>query len=241
MGKTVYVSLAVREYAEGRICITTDKLSGFLTSHSQDGRNLWRNVIEWTGQRFPSETISVGIVKTAPCPDFSYLKIFSQISYKEISLADIESDISIYDLIYFVGLPSSVESSTKNAIEVYVRNGGGILIEAPLNAEENINVIESIESIYCPSIQVPEYSSAFWTESGRSHYVYDSNAILGFYSTLESSEFSADWTLLMTNINDQTGSTGIGTIYYPTTASSSSRFCISYSASFKNGVVLVES
>lgn len=238
----VYVSLAVREYAEGRICITTDRVSGYLTSHGQDGKNLWRNVLEWTGQRFSSEIVNIGVIQTAPVVDLSYLNLFDYVTYTEITLADITTDISMYDMIYFVGLPktSSVTTPMQDALEVYVREGGGILIEAPLNPEENINVLASIEYIYCSSIQPPTYDLSFWTESGLSHYVFDKDAKVGFYATLENNNFSSEWTLLMTNIDNHVYNIENNDIYYPTVSNSSSEFGAGYTMAFKNGIVVLE-
>lgn len=241
MAQIVYVSLATREYGEGRICLTTDKLSGYLTIHGQDGIGLWRNVLEWTGQRFSYENINIGVIRTSTVESLSYLNLFDQVSYTEINVDDLLGDISSFNLLYFVGLPDSLELTTpiRNVIELYVRSGGGVLIEAPFHPEENINVLTSIEDVYCSSIQVPSYTLSYWTTDGKAHYAYSENSFVGFYSTLENTSFSSNWTLLMTNIDNKIEKT-FKVKYYETVSNCSSEFGIGYVNALKNGIITIE-
>ena len=59
----IYAAIIVRQYAEGRICITSDRIGGYL---STDGGSLslWRNLLEWTSQKTISETIRVGVINS---------------------------------------------------------------------------------------------------------------------------------------------------------------------------------
>lgn len=232
-----YVSLMVREYSEGRICITTDRLSGYLTSHSFTSKDLWRNILEWTGQRFNSENITIGVVNSANMVPINYLDKFQPISYANIDLQYISiNNLSQFDLIYFVGLPDLVSDDAATAIEEYVKNGGGVLIEVPDRGGENINVIRNIDSVYCTSSDRPIYYSSYWTTIGKGHQIYSSDAKVYFYSTILFDLVPSNWSILMTdtpsNDNSPILSKNITII-----GSASSYVSIGYSNSFKNGIV----
>lgn len=232
---SVYVSLACREYVEGRICLTSDKLSGFITNHGFCSRKLWRNVLEWTGQKFPEEIINVGVVVSTPIPTLDYLATFGMISYRVLTIEDLSGDLSGIDILYFIGLPVS---DISDVMEEYVRYGGGILIECP-DKVGTINVLEDIETINITSIERPSYEISYWTEDGVDHPIYSNDAIVYFYSTLELNSFS-NWTILMSSVKNESlisNVTGGGNVYVPTTSSATSEFGISYENYYKNGIV----
>ena len=229
-----YVSLMTKEYAEGRICITTDRLSGILTSHGFSSKDLWRKVLEWTGQKFNSENINIAIINNAKLYPISYLDNFSPISYKNITLQEISiNNLSEFDILYFIGLPSLISNDATSAIEKYVKNGGGVLIEVPDREEEHINVIRDISSVYCSSINRPIYDYSYWTTTGKSHYTYTPNAIVNFYSTILFNLVPSDWSILMTDIPSI--SNKLNDVIF--IGSTSASFSIGYSNIFKNGIV----
>jgi len=238
-----YISLAVREYGEGRICISTDRMGGFWTAHGLNEKSMWRNVLEWTGKKFPTENINIAVIESYDIETLSYISNLSPTSYKKIDLQYISNgDLSKFDVLYFIGLPSLVSNDALSKIETYVREGGGILIENPNRGGENINILTSIENIYCSSSNRPIMSSAFWTETGTSHYIYSSGAKTYFYTTLELSAFSEDWDLLMSSaevIQSSFRNPESETVI-ETFAHASSEFGIGYVCGFSKGVVILE-
>ena len=113
-----YVSLMTREYSEGRICISTDRLSGYLTNHGFNSQNLWRKILEWTGQKFNLENIHIAVINSAKLLPLNYIDNFKPISYEEIDLQYVSiNDLARFDLIYFIGLPALVSDETAAAIE----------------------------------------------------------------------------------------------------------------------------
>ena len=234
-----YISLMTKEYGEGKICITTDRLSGYLTSHALASKDLWRKVLEWTGQRFNTELINVAVVNSAEMLPINYLDNFAPISYKNISLQDIstDNDLSEFDLIYFIGLPPLVADDCASAIEEYVENGGGILLEVPDRGGENINILRDIDYIYCASSNRPTYDFSYWTNSGKNSYVYSQDAIVNFYTTILFNDVNSDWDILMTDTPTNTP-----TVLNPVSivGNTSAFITVGYSSVFKNGIVTLE-
>lgn len=234
------VSLAVREYGNGRIGITSDRLSGFLTNHGFGSRKMWRNLLEWLGQRYTSESINVAIVKTYPVPTLDYMNAFGQISSQEIDLTNVISPgLDAFDLVYFVGLPPFVSTPVANALQIYVENGGGLLLEVPDISGSNINVLSSIENVYCTSSERPLYTQAYWTATGLTTTIYDKNADLFFFNTLLQSSFSNNWNILMTNVPVVSSTPAAGSLI-PTMGWTGAEFGISYASAFVNGAVVLD-
>jgi len=235
-----YVSLMSREYGDGRICIATDRLSGYLTSHAFASKDLWRKVLEWTGQRLDKEIINVAIVNSANMLPITYLDNFAPISYSNISLQDISTNNGLYkyDLIYFIGLPISVSNDCVYAIEEYVGSGGGVLIEVPDIGGENINILMDIDSIYCSSANRPTYDFSYWTNSGQNSYVYSQTAIVNFYTTILFNDVPPEWTIWMVD----TPNSSITTLNNVSIiGNAASVITVGYSTIFKNGIVTLES
>lgn len=235
---TTYVSLAIKEYAEGRVCIVTDRISGYLTNHGQSSPAFWRNVIEWTGRRFPSESISIGIIETFKVPSTN-LDFISPVSYKNIDLQYLaNNDFGEFNLLYFIGLPSLVSDEVAEKIEEYVKVGGGVLIEVPDRGGEYINILKYIDNIYCISPERPSYDYASWTVNGRQSYVYDPHAKIGLYSSLSLASFPSSWEIIMTDAP-------VLQEYIPTKEIVADGKCeslvgISYASSFTKGIVIME-
>jgi hypothetical protein len=229
-----YVSLITKEYANGRMCITTDRLSGILTSHGFSSKVLWRKILEWTSQKNNLENINMAILNNYNVASNGYLDNFKPIYYKNIDLQDVcTNNISNFDLIYCIGLPSLVSNDASSAIERYIRNGGGILIEVPNIEKEYINIIRDISLIYCSSLNRPIYDYSYWTTVGKDHYVYSSKAIVNFYSTILFDLVPSDWSILMTDTPSVSSQISNITM----TGSASASLSISYSNVFKNGIV----
>jgi len=235
---STYAAIIVRQYAEGRICITSDRIGGYL---SNDGGSisLWRNLMEWTGQRFSSETIRIGIINSSNIPYKANMEMLIPISFQEINPNTITyGDISAFDILYFIGLPSESSISLETAISNYVKNGGGVYIEVPDIVGE-IEILKSIESVSCDSINRPLFSNAYWTENGKLHYSYIEPVNVGFLTTLDVSSFSSSWIPLMTNeistlqeVNPE--------VTIITTDKTASEFGIGYTIAMKDGIVEIE-
>lgn len=239
-----YISLAVREYGEGRICISTDRMGGDLTSHGTNEKAMWRKVLEWTGKSFPSENINVGVIESYSVESLTYINDLVPASYEKIDLQFISqsdlTELEKFDLLYFIGLPDLVATEALENIKSYVKNGGGILVENPNRGGEYINVLSGIDNIFCSSMNRPLFSSAYWTVSGESHYIYESKAKTYFYTTLELDAFSSDWNLLMTSAEVIKPKTPVPPSDNFSYSNSSSEIGIGYTCGFKNGIVVLE-
>ena len=234
---SVYVSLACRSYIEGRICLTSDRLGGFITNHGFCSVGLWKNVLEWTAQKYPNELIRVGVVESFSVPTIDYLSAFGQVSYQLIDTEYIATNsLSEFDLLYFIGLPLAIDSSI---IEQYVRNGGGVLIECPDQAG-SINILDGIETINITSIERPSYGISYWTNDGTSHPIFSSDAHVYFYSTLNLDSLS-NWTILMSSAQNNAITNSLsGSVFVPTIGSSSSEIGFSYENYYKDGIVSID-
>jgi len=239
----INAAILVRQFGEGRICISADRISGYLTGHGEGHIPLWRKIIEWTSQKYPEEIPIIAWVGNAEYSSYESIKDAKYVSVYSKTIEDLaRDDLSFYDLIYFTGLPSSVYSDVAQKLKTFVEDGGGIVVEDPNRGGENINVISAIDSVYCASIQRPTYSFAYWTTSGLSHYIYDSDAKVSFMTTLDSSDITSDWSILMSS--EETTSviaTMPTTAVNETIAQASSEFGLSFISSMKNGVVILES
>ncbi|MFA7219274.1 MAG: LamG-like jellyroll fold domain-containing protein [Synergistaceae bacterium] len=234
-----YASLAVRQYGEGRICIITDRVSGHKTYHGASPVSFWRNLLEWTGQRFDNEDINIALIDNASYMPMSALSGLHQIRITKLSFQDIAiRDLSIFDVIYISGLPELVSNDVHEKIEPYVANGGGLFIESPDRGGENINVLTSIDDIYCQSVDKPLQENSYWTVNGKSHYTYYSGAFIEFLSAIELTSFSSDWTVLMSSIPTTTVAEG-STATIITDSRIGSEFGLSYIASMQKGIALV--
>jgi hypothetical protein len=182
-----YAALIVRQYGEGRLSIITDRISGKNTSHGSNSVTFWRQLLEWNGQRFDGESINVGVIDVANNGAFSALRELHMIRAFELTMQDVaKQDLSLYDVLYFSGLPSTVSDDVHNKIEPYVSNGGGVFVESPDRGEENINILTSIDNIYCKSSDKPLQTNAYWTTLGLSDYSYFKEAKVSFVSSLNS-------------------------------------------------------
>ena len=235
-------AIFVREYGEGRICISSDRISGYLTGHGEGHIPLWRKIIEWTSQKYPEEIPNIALIENAEYSSYESVKDAKYISVWQKTIEDLaRDDLSVYDLLYFTGLPNSIYSDVTQKLKVFVENGGGIVIEDPNRGGEIINVISAIDSVYCSSSQRPSYSFAYWTVLGLSHYIYDSDAKISFMTTLDSSYITSDWSILMSDIETKNTVATIPTsAAYETMASASAEFGLSYISAMQDGIVTLE-
>ena len=233
MGNNTYIAIASRTYAEGRICIVSDRISRFL---SVDGGSfeLWRKILEWTGQKLNKELIKVGVVNCLNIPFEDSLMKKQQISYIELTIDDIINSSYDVDLLYFIGLPDTLQESLTNVLTENIENGMGLLIEAP--NQSTINILEGIETIAC-SYERPCYTNGYWTVDGINSYIYCGNVNFGFYSTINRSSLSSNWNIWMTNIVTTLiqSTTNIQLTWHNTGIEMSS----SYSLGIKNGITKI--
>ena len=238
----IYAAILVKQFGEGRICISSDRISGYLSGHGEGHIPLWRKIIEWTSQKYTDEIPNVALVENASYSAYESVKDLKYISVYRKTVEDLARDpLSFYDLIYFSGLPDSVYPEVALSLRTFVENGGGIVVEDPNRGGENINVISAIDSIYCLSTQRPTYSFANWTVSGLAHYIYDQDAKVSFMTTLDTTYIPSDWSVLMSNIPTKTSvSTSATASVYETIAKTGSEFGLSFVSSMQNGVVILE-
>jgi len=235
--------MACREYGEGRIFIHTDRIGGYKTGHGDNPKEFWRKILEWTSKKNPDQLIRLGLVINTQPAASDKIHSFKPISVKKLSMSDLATqDLSQFDCIYFVGLSQSVSSKVTQKIKTFVENGGGLAIEYPNRGGEYINILRSIEDLYCYSSERPLTENAYWTIDGGNHYVFYNPAEISFMSTLRQSDFSASWDILMTNIQNFVTTT---TTTAPDTIldfdqHSGSEFAVSFISSMQDGVAFLE-
>lgn len=235
---SIYAAIIVRNYAEGRICMTTDRIGGYLTNEGGYW-SLWRNLLEWTGQKKSFETITIGVINSAEIPYKSHLEKLSPISFQEISLNDVtHNSISQFDLLYFIGLPTESGTDLETVLEEYTRNGGGLYLEVP-DISGDIEILKEIESVSCKSINRPLFGVAYWTPEGKEHYVFVDPVYIGFLTTLNVDDFSSEWTPLMTNITSDEEIPAPENIP-DTTDRMASEFGVEYSVSMQHGLIEID-
>jgi len=225
------IAIATKEYGNGKICIISDRISGFRNGHGEQPSQFYTNLFKYIGN---NDIVSIGIVDSINLNNYTYLDKYN-VSYELIDLQDISTQFIQYDLIYFIGLPEKVDVDCSNAIEFYVNNGGGIIIEVP-NKNGNINVLSSIENIYC-NYERPTFSKAYWTESGLNSELYDSELYIAFLTTLDQSYFST-WNILMNDVQVEYKNSLVKQIdNIEIIGSCISNFGMSYTVAYQNGIL----
>ena len=239
-----YVGLATRSYGEGRICIFTDRIGGYRTGHGDNLIYFWRSIFEWAGQRKNTETIHVGIIESTITNYEKRLSQVPNIIFEPINLQYIAScNIEKFDLLYFIGLPEKVADDVHTKLQNYVENGRGMIVETPDRGEEPINVLLSMDYIYCLSQQRPLYQKAYWSAEGLNSYIYTPDVLLYFMTTIQPSTFSSDWSVLMSDIpvtleKDKTLDTTINEI--ETVGNAQSEFGVSFVTAMQNGLIEIK-
>jgi len=235
-----YAAIVTRDYGMGRVLIHSDKIDAYQTGHHQNPIAFWRHVLEYVSHKTYSETIKVGLIVNDVSKALEKMSSFALVDVEELTISDIAlRDISGFDCLYFVGLPSLVHSTIATKIAQYVLNGGGMIIESP-NRSGEINVLSGIESVSCSSIQRPVETNAFWTMAGKSHYIYDPYVTFSFMTTLISQDFS-NWSCLMSNVVSQTDKLDNQQLdVFTYSGSSTFEIGISFYSSMQNGIVVVK-
>ena len=238
----VLVAMASRQYGEGRIFIHTDKLAGVQTGHGANPSDFWRKVIEWTSSKKPQETINAGLVINTKVYSADRLNSFNPVKVKRFSISDLATaDLSKIDLLYVVGLPDSVSSIVTGRLSTFVENGGGLVIEYPNRGSEYINILADIENVYCYSAERPLQTHAYWTIEGGNSYVYYEGVDIAFMSEMRQSDFSDEWTILMTNIVNSVTTTTTTSLedVLDFGQSNESEFSISLIVAMQKGIVTI--
>jgi hypothetical protein len=238
----VIAAVTVRQYGQGRILIHTDRVSAVQTGHGHNPTEFWRKVFEWTGQKNPGETISVGLIINTENASADRIHSFNPISVKKIKFNDLATkDISEFDLLYMVGLPDAVTANVAQKISQFVVNGGGLILESPDRGGEYINVLSDIENVYVYSAQRLLTSLAYWTNDGVNHYIYYPDISMTFMVTIKASDLSSHWTILMSNIqNVNTTTTTTVTVLFDLGKTAASEFAVSFVSAMQKGLVEIK-
>ena len=200
------VALITREYVNGRIAITTDRLGGFRTGNGVSLSSFWRTLIRWSGQRSDNENVNVAILKSLETSYENFLSRINGVNYTEINEEYILSiGLDEFDAVYFIGLPKGeISNDFPDAIEEYVNNGGGLIIESP-DKNGEIEILSAIDSVNVSSIKRPSYDTAFWTQTGIDSDVYVKEYTnSSFMVEIKDSDFSNDWSILLSDIETVT-------------------------------------
>ena len=196
----LYVALITREYVNGRIAITTDRLGGFRTGHGTTPIKFWSKLLKWSGQKLPNETVHIGVVKSIETYYENYLRSIDGVTFQEIDTEYLKNfGSSEFDVLYFIGLPETYWEGTPDLLEDHVSNYGGLVFESP-DIEGEIELLSSIDSVTISSAQRPNYSRAFWTEAGFNSQLYSSNFFSSFMITIDQDDVPEDWTILLSSV-----------------------------------------
>tara|TARA_R110000824_G_C15232856_1_gene678961 strand:- start:10620 stop:12314 length:1695 start_codon:yes stop_codon:yes gene_type:complete len=192
-------TLMIREYGEGRILISSDDISGAPSGVTYNSQSFWRSLIGWTGKRYLSERIDVGLFDFRNDNAINVVNTLGQIKVDNLELHDILFEsIFGYNLLIFVGTPEDVDSDTSAILEQYVENGGGILISVP-SYDGEIAILSDIESILVDSIQPIPNSIGYWTVTGENSTLYNNSIALPIGFQIDVTNLSSNWSILMTD------------------------------------------
>ena len=81
----MYASLITKEYLNGRLAITTDRLGGFRTGHGTTPISYWSKLLQWTGKALDGEALHIGVIKSEETYYKNYLKSIPEINFSEIT------------------------------------------------------------------------------------------------------------------------------------------------------------
>ena len=236
-----YAALIVRQYGEGRIAVITDRVSGYKTYHGANPVTFWRQMLEWTAQRFEKEPLNIALVDNADQRALESLRELHQIRVTSLTLQDVaKRDLSPFHLLYVSGLPEEVSNDVHTRLETYVAGGGGLFIENPNRGSENINILTSMDNVYIDVTDRPLQEDAYWTSIGISHYMHYPTARVGFYSTLKPTDFGTEWSILMSDVETTTIASNAESATITTDSNLGAEFGLSYVASMIKGIAIVE-
>jgi len=197
----MYAALVVRNYGEGRICIHTDRMGAIQTGHRDNPKLFWRRIFEYVTGKKSNEIIRVGLIVSSPNASPDRISSLKPISVIKLDLSDLAiMNLDEFDCLYFAGLPVAITPDITSKIEVFVRDGGGLIIESPDRGGEYINVLTGIENVYCTSSEKPMDTYAYWTQAGSNSYVFYNAVSVAFMTALKEEDFSSDWAVLMNDV-----------------------------------------
>ena len=197
----MYAALVVRNYGEGRICIHTDRMGAIQTGHRDNPKLFWRRIFEYVTGKKSNEIIRVGLIVSSPNASPDRISSLKPIGVVKLDLSDLAiMNLDEFDCLYFAGLPVAITPDITSKIEVFVRDGGGLIIESPDRGGEYINVLTGIENVYCTSSEKPMDTYAYWTQAGSNSYVFYNAVSVAFMTALKEEDFSSDWAVLMNDV-----------------------------------------
>jgi hypothetical protein len=196
----MYISLITKEYVNGRVAITTDRIGGFRTGHGTTPDNFWRSLLKWAGQKTDKENVHVGFIKSTETYYENYVESIDGVTYQEINTEHLTTfGTDEFDVIYFISLPKEYDDGIPDLLEEYVKEGGGLIFESP-DEEGEIELLSSIDSIVVSSTQRPNYDNAYWTTTGFNSELYAANFTSSFMVTIGQDSIPSDWSILLSNI-----------------------------------------
>ncbi len=237
-----YIGIATRSFGQGRITISTDRLSSWRSTNYGDG--FWRSMFEWVGQKKSIENIKIAIIDSIGVYPPDAIRAISPVSYTTTTIPVISKtsldDLLTFDVLYFIGSPQSITDDIKTKISSYVNKGGGLHIETPSISGE-IEILSGIESINVTDINPPDKNVGNWTDKSASYPARQKDIIFTILNSIEINEFGDEWDILISSVS---------TIYEKTTPEEkqtirnglpyNSSFAATAGVYFKDGVVLVE-
>ena len=235
----MYVALITKEHVNGRIAITTDRLGGFRTGHGTTPVKFWRQLLKWSGQKLPGETVHVGIVKSAETYYENYLRSIEGVTFEEISTEYLKNFGAYeFDVIYFIGLPSTYWEGVPDLLENYVSNYGGLILECP-DISGEIELLSSIDSVVVSSAQRPNYDRAFWTQSGFISPLYESDFSSSFMVTINQDDVPDSWEVILSSVATIETPVENDLSQYDYDSTAIQEFGISFSVAMKDGLVTI--
>lgn len=233
-----YISLAVKEYGSGRITLVTDRISGRKSYYGANRISFWRKLIQWTSSKNDQDKLNILLLDFHNYRPYYVLSNLLNVNVVSFSLNDVSiKDIEQFDTIYVSGLPESIDPDCLNKIHEFVDNGGGLFIENPNREDENINILEGIDEVYCSSINKPIQSQSYWSRRGKLHPVYDPLAKISFNSSIKFNDLGDGWDVLMSDRMFVSSDSDISLDDLIADSSGGAEFSISYISSLQKSII----
>lgn len=188
-----YSILASTEYYKGRVVFCSGKLSY--------NSVLLRRLFEWSSSLDVSDEVRILVVDgSGGSPSLFEIGSPDRCLVEGGDLRNLTnlSFLSSYSCIFVQGVSNDFVSPViRGNVELFVQNGGGLLVSEPKVAENYISIFENIGPIYCESKDFILTSGKYlWTTLGKLNYVF-SNEFLGLSilptSTILETGLSSCW------------------------------------------------
>jgi hypothetical protein len=227
-----YAAIISRFYGEGKVVIASDY------PLKSANLKLWDNLIRWVANKQKKDLVHMTMISFTDDNKktiFNMLNSIHNLTIHEVSSSNLTSlDIFKHDMIYFHGIPETVDDQFKIQIADYVNSGHGIIISPPFLDNSVIPIISNIDGIVTESKNIPSYQKANWTTKGQQHNIYTDDPRIFIRSSLPVSNLNSNWEVLMSSAASDIVD---GDEYnYTTNATVGAEFGFNFSVSLNKGI-----